>query len=51
LRKFVVVDPDAARMKINGSFPVNGSDSFLRIAQHILRLHVEIRGDNAVISR
>jgi transmembrane sensor len=49
--KLVVSDPAVARMKINGTFPTNGTEMFARVTQHILQLRTEKHGDEIVISR
>jgi transmembrane sensor len=51
ITKLVVSDPTAARMKINGTFPTNGTEMFARVTQHILQLRTEKHGDEIVISR
>ena len=50
-RKLVVADSMAARRTIGASFPVNNIELFAQMARDVLRLHVEDRGDEIVISR
>lgn len=49
--QLIVADPSAQRMKIDGTFHANDVAAFTRLAQTVLGLHVEDRGDQAVISR
>jgi transmembrane sensor len=49
--QLIVADPSAQRMKIDGTFHANDVVAFTRLAQTVLGLHVENRGDQAVISR
>jgi transmembrane sensor len=50
-RKIVVVDSDAAKLKIGGTFPVNGTLQLAEIAHDLFKLRVDNRGDEIVISR
>jgi transmembrane sensor len=49
--QLVIADPEAQRMKIDGTFRANDVAAFTRVAQAVLGLHVENRGEQAVISR
>lgn len=49
--KILVVDPDAARRVIGGTFPTDDVGAFTRLAHEVLGLHVENRGTETVISR
>jgi len=48
--KIVVADSRAANMRIVGTFPTDGIEGFLDVAQHILKVRVEHRGNQTVIS-
>jgi transmembrane sensor len=48
--KIVIADPKAANLRIVGTFPTDGIEGFLDVAQHILKVRVERRGDQTVIS-
>jgi len=48
--KLVVGDSTVAQMKINGTFPTNGTEMFARVTKHILQLRAEKHGDEIVIS-
>jgi transmembrane sensor len=50
-QKLVIADPAAAGITIDGTFPTNNVEAFTDVAQHILRLHVEYRGNSILISR
>jgi transmembrane sensor len=50
-QKLMVADAASARLTINGTFRTVDVDAFVDVAQDILRLHVERRGDETVISR
>ena len=50
-RKIIVADPSAARMTIDGTFQTDKVDAFTDVAQEVLGLRIEKRGDQAVISR
>lgn len=50
-KKLVIADESIAKLKVGGAFPTTGVESFARVAQHILKLHVEDRGDRTVLSR
>ena len=49
--KIVVSDPKAAHLRIVGTFPTDGVEGFLDVAQHILKVRVARRGQQTVISR
>ncbi len=51
LRKIIIADPDAARQRIDGTFPANNVDVFGRVAKNVLGLHVASSGADLVISR
>jgi len=48
--KIVVGDPKAANLRIVGTFPTDGVEGFLDVAKHILKVRVEHRGNQTVIS-
>jgi len=50
-QKLVIADPGAARLRINGTFPANNAALFGRVARVVLKLHVENKGGEIVISR
>lgn len=50
-RKIVVADSAAANLRIVGTFPTNGIEGFVDVAQHILGVRVEKHGNETVISR
>ena len=50
-QKITIADPSAMQMRINGTFPANNAELFGRVAQVVLKLHVENRGGEIVISR
>ncbi len=50
-KKLVIADESIAKLKVGGAFPTTGVESFARVAQHILKLHVEDRGDRTVLTR
>jgi transmembrane sensor len=47
----LVVDDSASSLTINGVFPKNDVPAFVRLAQAVLKLHVDDRGHQTVISR
>jgi transmembrane sensor len=49
--QLVIADGRIANLKVGGSFPTTGVVSFVRVAQHILKLHVEQSGDRTVLTR
>ncbi len=49
--QIVIADPAAARMKIAGTFPINGVKGFSDLTRHVLGLHVETQGQEISISR
>lgn len=50
-QKITVADAAAAQLRINGTFPANNAELFGRVAQVVLKLHVENKGGEIVISR
>lgn len=50
-QKVVIADADAARLKINGTFPANDVRLFGRVAHVVLGVNVESRNGEVVISR
>jgi transmembrane sensor len=50
-QKLIVADAASARLTINGTFRTIDVDAFVDVAQDILRLRVERRGDETIISR
>lgn len=49
--KLVVADPEAAVLTIDGKFRANDVETFAEVAEDVLRLHVEHRGNRTVMSR
>lgn len=49
--KKLVVAPSAAHVAIGGTFPSNNVETFTELAQDVLGLHIEERGDQILISR
>jgi len=49
--QLVIADPSLSRLVIAGSLPTNDIEGFARLAQTVLGLHVEHRGNDIVISR
>lgn len=49
--KLDVADSQIAALKIDGTFRVDNTSGFLDMAQHVLGLHVEKRGEKMAISR
>lgn len=49
--KIVIGSNAVAALRIDGTFPSDNSDSFVEIAQDILHLRVERRGDTVVITK
>ena len=49
--KLVIATSAAARLTIDGTFPVNGVSAFTRVANAVFGLHVTARGEDTVISR
>ncbi len=49
--KLVIADRAAAEHQFGGTFPTNDLDDFTKLAQTVLGLHVENRGNEIVISR
>jgi len=49
-KKLLVNDPKVARLKIDGTFPANNVEAFLDAVQSALKVRVEDRGSEAVIS-
>jgi transmembrane sensor len=50
-QKIVIADPAVNRLVIGGTFPTTDINAFTELAQDVLGLHVEKRGDRTVISR
>jgi len=50
-QKVIIADADAARLKINGTFPSNDVRLFGRVAHVVLGVNVESRNGGVVISR
>ncbi|HTO42350.1 MAG TPA: FecR domain-containing protein [Rhizomicrobium sp.] len=50
-RKLVITDPQTAALTIDGTFPSNNAQAFIRLAQAVLGLTVKNRGDDIVISK
>ena len=50
-QKIVITDPDAARLRIIGTFPTNEVDAFIEVAQSVFGLHAQRRGGEVVLSR
>ena len=49
-RKLIVADAKTARLTIDGKFQANNVELFARVARDVLKLKVETRGDNTVVS-
>jgi transmembrane sensor len=49
--KLVLADEKTANLSVGGTFPTSGVESFVRVAQHILKLRAEKRGDLVFLSR
>lgn len=49
--QIVIADPATARMKIAGTFPINGVKGFSDLTRHVLGLRVETQGQQINISR
>lgn len=49
--KKIVVTPSVAHIAIGGTFPSNNVETFTELAQDVLGLHIEERGDQILISR
>jgi transmembrane sensor len=49
--KIVIADPKTANLTIDGTFPSNNARAFMRLAQAVLGLNVENRGNEIVISK
>jgi transmembrane sensor len=50
-KKIVIADPVAAKVKIGGTFPVNGTAQLTDVARDLFGLKVQDRGDEVIISR
>lgn len=48
--KIVIADAKVAGLRVVGTFPTNGVDGFIDVAKHILKVHVQKRGSQVVIS-
>jgi len=51
VRKIVVADRVTASIPLSASFPTDGADSFLELAKAMLKVRVDRRGDDIVISQ
>ena len=49
--KIIVTDPQAAQLKIYGTFRANHVEDFTSLAQMVLGLHIKSNGNDIVISR
>ncbi len=49
-QKLVIADADVGKLRINGTFPADNAALFGRVAKVVLKLHVENRGSEIVIS-
>ncbi len=49
-KKLVVTDPAVTSLKIDGTFPANNVEAFVDAVQAALKVHIEDRGSEAVIS-
>jgi transmembrane sensor len=49
--KKLIVAPSAAHIAIGGTFPSDNVETFTELAQDVLGLHIEERGDQILISR
>lgn len=50
-KQLVIEDPSIARLVIAGTLPTDDTEGFARLAQTVLGLHVEHRGNDILISR
>jgi len=50
-RHIVIADPDAAKLRIMGTFQAGNADAFVMVAQDIFKLHVKRNQDEIIISR
>jgi transmembrane sensor len=50
-RKLVVVDSDAAALKIDGKFRSDGVETFAEVAEDVLHLRVEKKADEILLAR
>ncbi len=49
--KIVVADSAAARLIVGGTFPADDANTFVRAAERLFKLHIEVRGNETVITR
>ncbi len=49
-KKLIVADAKAAAIRIDGTFPTNGTSVFADAVRNVFGLHIENRGGNVVIS-
>jgi transmembrane sensor len=50
-RKIVIADEAAALLVVGGTFPSDDANNFVRAAQRLFKLHVEVRDNETVITR
>lgn len=50
-QKLIVADGETGALRFSSTFPINGTDEFVRLAQQTLGLHVERRGEAIALSR
>lgn len=49
--KIVIADKEASRLVVGGTFPADGAVAFVRAVERLFKLHVEVRGNETVITR
>jgi len=49
--KLVLADERTASITVGGAFPTSGVESFVRVAEHILKLHAKRQGNTVVLSQ
>lgn len=51
IRKIVIADEAVSRLVVGGTFPSDDANTFVRAAQRLFKLHVEVRNNETVITR
>lgn len=49
--KLTIADERTASITVGGTFPTSGVESFVRVAEHILKLHAKRRGNTVILSQ
>lgn len=49
--KLVLADERTASITVGGTFPTSGVESFVRVAEHILKLHANRQGNSVILSQ